>query len=1080
MKNKYPKYKLQKMSTNELRRIYKSLIDSRQVFTDEQCDTYPFIDASCPLQCIEELGYELGDINGDGFINVVDLIVMVQNTLGDVEYTPCQQWAADVNQDNTINVLDIINQIQNITTEPLIPDYSKVGRNYNGSTSENLNLSCDLTITPGSYVQYIEGTYQEFSTGPCNIDGVCDTGILNGLINELSENSNGGVVCFSQDSFEFETPIELKSNIILKGEVTGPVGEPLTQLWFNSDENTSGIIVGGEEELSYIHGAPITSITENYITIDGDNNFNDTGWIVIEFSLWPNFINYMNMEGDDWENDETFTLDTGAPVTYNYKKQIDRIEGNKLYFKSPLPTSFIKLLKEAYEGGYHHEDSLGTNYFEDNHIHRPKVRKLAGGLVENVGIMDLNISNANRSYDEAWKNNATNIIYFNNVVNSWIENVHSFAPSDYFVGVDTSGEIGYDLNGEIVFNDGVNHPWQYQTWTNPGFFGGDRPKGDVTTIIEEFAKLGIVNAPVFDNYFTGGINQLNDYSLYDIYYEAATDMITYLTENENLPLDFSYQQGHWQRHIQSVGINIVDSANITIKNCILKNPQNRGQNSNGYLFLSTLSNDILFKNCEGHRGRHNFTLSQLNSNIVVSGCKSIGGWQFSKDKAFGRDMDYWSRALKMEVIGLGAPGLSDTHRSFNHNILFTNSEFSDGLDISNRGELSGGAGITSINSTLWNLKGFFSPGNTEGINNPNNWRRQSYPGLSYTKYFNYDEGQIWTPPNSSNFYYMTTFYQQNVDMYEYLSNSFNGLLVPNTPIQNGSFSILNAAITSLFNKVIRDSVDEMLSEFDINTSAIEGSTSTFNCDLFFDSNFAEMDYNLNINVDINEYIDTGILKLRLHIEDIELNVPFTFWATEASCEGFELIVPDCYSVFSTYASVLSVFTLPFAFYPQTCLNSACDLNPTSEEDGFDRNDLNNYKNNFEVTTNNYIIEVEIDTNNLNYNQNDDSYNSEALDISMTYDDLSIGGNNCFSDIPDLFINLYLNNNPFLPLFNNNLISKIQNIVVKNLNLIDKLEIPVDAIGYNNTTEARKLTIPVDSYSPVTWVEDIYEKQVNSN
>ena len=99
---------------------------------------------------------------------------------------------------------------------------------------------------------------------------------------------------------------------------------------------------------------------------------------------------------------------------------------------------------------------------------------------------------------------------------------------------------------------------------------------------------------------------------------------------------------------------------------------------------------------------------------------------------------------------------------------------------------------------------------------------------------------------------------------------------------------------------------------------------------------------------------------------------------------------------------------------------------------------------------------------------------------MTYDDLSIGGNNCFSNIGDLFINLYLNNNPFLPLFNDNLISKIQNIVVKNLNLIDKLEIPVDDIGYNNTTEPRKLTIPVDSYSPVTWVEDIYEKQVNSN
>ena len=53
----------------------------------------------------------LGDINGDGIINILDVIVEVNIVLGFVDPTPQQASAGDINTDGTIDILDIISLV---------------------------------------------------------------------------------------------------------------------------------------------------------------------------------------------------------------------------------------------------------------------------------------------------------------------------------------------------------------------------------------------------------------------------------------------------------------------------------------------------------------------------------------------------------------------------------------------------------------------------------------------------------------------------------------------------------------------------------------------------------------------------------------------------------------------------------------------------------------------------------------------------------------------------------------------------------------------------------------------------------
>ena len=53
-------------------------------------------------------GFESGDVNGDGKIDVSDAIMVLRNIVGLVELTPAQELATDVNGDGKIDVSDAI------------------------------------------------------------------------------------------------------------------------------------------------------------------------------------------------------------------------------------------------------------------------------------------------------------------------------------------------------------------------------------------------------------------------------------------------------------------------------------------------------------------------------------------------------------------------------------------------------------------------------------------------------------------------------------------------------------------------------------------------------------------------------------------------------------------------------------------------------------------------------------------------------------------------------------------------------------------------------------------------------------
>ena len=50
----------------------------------------------------------MGDVNEDGQVNIIDVVLTVNIVLGIITPTPSQEWAADFNEDGTVNILDAI------------------------------------------------------------------------------------------------------------------------------------------------------------------------------------------------------------------------------------------------------------------------------------------------------------------------------------------------------------------------------------------------------------------------------------------------------------------------------------------------------------------------------------------------------------------------------------------------------------------------------------------------------------------------------------------------------------------------------------------------------------------------------------------------------------------------------------------------------------------------------------------------------------------------------------------------------------------------------------------------------------
>ena len=144
------------------------------------------------------------------------------------------------------------------------------------------------------------------------------------------------------------------------------------------------------------------------------------------------------------------------------------------------------------------------------------------------------------------------------------------------------------------------------------------------------------------------------------------------------------------RHLQSSGVEVVQSKRVTIADTYFGLAENRGGNGNGYLFEVSQSSEVLVRDCVGEAGRHNF----------------IQNW------GFGATGIVWQRihskggvAVSVKDLDFGLPGLSEFHHSLATANLIDQSVLGDGWGAVNRNAYSSGAGHSATQSAIWNPDG---------------------------------------------------------------------------------------------------------------------------------------------------------------------------------------------------------------------------------------------------------------------------------------------------------------------------------------------------------------------------------------
>ncbi|MBK8169325.1 MAG: hypothetical protein IPK60_03150 [Sandaracinaceae bacterium] len=146
-------------------------------------------------------------------------------------------------------------------------------------------------------------------------------------------------------------------------------------------------------------------------------------------------------------------------------------------------------------------------------------------------------------------------------------------------------------------------------------------------------------------------------------------------------------------HLQSRGVTVTNSKRVTVADSVLEYAENRGGGGNGYLFEMTMSNEILFRDDVGRKGRHNFI---QNYGFGTTGCVWLRVHSYEGlcdlNLAFGE-------------VGLAATCTSEFHHSLAIANLVDSSVFDDGMKIVNRGTESTGSGHTGTENVLWNTQG---------------------------------------------------------------------------------------------------------------------------------------------------------------------------------------------------------------------------------------------------------------------------------------------------------------------------------------------------------------------------------------
>lgn len=141
----------------------------------------------------------------------------------------------------------------------------------------------------------------------------------------------------------------------------------------------------------------------------------------------------------------------------------------------------------------------------------------------------------------------------------------------------------------------------------------------------------------------------------------------------------SFSPDSGKNHLHSSGIALSHCRNTTVRNCDIGFPANIGGGGNGYLYVLSMCNDCLIKDCVARKGRHNFLFHYPSSGNVITGCKSL--YSFLPN-------DFHHSLAHANLID-------------NMNII-TNSGYY-AFEIRDRKQVSAGAGLTGVNNVFWNI-----------------------------------------------------------------------------------------------------------------------------------------------------------------------------------------------------------------------------------------------------------------------------------------------------------------------------------------------------------------------------------------
>jgi hypothetical protein len=144
-------------------------------------------------------------------------------------------------------------------------------------------------------------------------------------------------------------------------------------------------------------------------------------------------------------------------------------------------------------------------------------------------------------------------------------------------------------------------------------------------------------------------------------------------------------------HLASGGIIVRYAKRVTVADSRMELAQHRGGGGNGYLYEVRQSSEILFRDCTGRRGRHNFI---QNWGFGATGCVFL--------RCESLDGEALNEFLGFVVAVVGA---SEYHHSLATANLVDGGRTTDGWAAANRGLESSGAGHSATECVFWGVTG---------------------------------------------------------------------------------------------------------------------------------------------------------------------------------------------------------------------------------------------------------------------------------------------------------------------------------------------------------------------------------------